>query len=69
LTCPPKKPATTEPATLAQTAAREKDRPAEPVIQGSHASVIALMTGDPAQMKDAAAGTRPYIFKPFNLPI
>ena len=28
---------------------------------------VVLMTGDPAQMKDAAAGTRPYIFKPFLL--
>ena len=28
---------------------------------------VVLMTGDPGQMKDAAAGTRPYIFKPFSL--
>ena len=28
---------------------------------------VVLMTGDPAQMKDAGAGTRPYIFKPFTL--
>ena len=28
---------------------------------------VVLMTGDPAQMKGAAAGGRPYIFKPFSL--
>lgn len=28
---------------------------------------VVLMTGDLAQMKDAAGGTRPYIFKPFLL--
>jgi DNA-binding response OmpR family regulator len=28
---------------------------------------VVLMTGDPAQMKEAGAGTRPYIFKPFTL--
>jgi DNA-binding response OmpR family regulator len=28
---------------------------------------VVLMTGDPVQMREAAAGTRPYIFKPFSL--
>jgi DNA-binding response OmpR family regulator len=28
---------------------------------------VVLMTGDPAQMKDAALGERPHIFKPFSL--
>jgi DNA-binding response OmpR family regulator len=36
----------------------EADRQEVPVV---------LMTGDPARMKAAAAGARPYIFKPFSL--
>lgn len=36
----------------------EADRQEVPVV---------LMTGDPAQMKEAKAGRRPYIFKPFSL--
>ena len=28
---------------------------------------VVLMTGDPAQMKEAERGARPYIFKPFSL--
>jgi len=36
----------------------EADRQQVPVV---------LMTGDPARMKEARAGARPYIFKPFTL--
>jgi DNA-binding response OmpR family regulator len=28
---------------------------------------VVLMSGDPEQMKEVAAGTLPYIFKPFSL--